>query len=1016
MKNESTGVSALRLTSLLVFTAILLILLPGPAIGQTGIDSLGSFLPAAASGDGESAVGSVSEKPHYWTSSGTLVEINPVTPSNFASVQGISADGSHVVGFESTSGGIGSVECDPRFKDSGWTPETRLFSWTWTPPAGNATRITPQDEFCYAAADIANDGRVVGIYFDTTGMDLSAGRKAFSYMGGVFTKLPMGGFEETVATAISADGSVIVGYGVTGDDVYKALKWEGGNVQVIFDGEATDVSDDGSVIVGDISSTTFARWEAGAVTMLTVPSAAFGGQLNVSGDGTTVVANMFGPFGPNNGRYANVWLDDGTSKSLWELLVDADVDVGGWFFSSASAVTFDGSMIFGRDVSGFRVRLNSRCLDQAVGWASATTGDFDTGSRWEGGDVPPDTSVIAFETGGSGYMVNLTADRIDSDLYVPGDEVTLSLGQANYTLTGMCSSNSINISSGGSLTLSNGDVLAFGSVRIKGGLAPELLISSQSSLQIDSDDDENGSLMAETPNGNALVQVEMGASLTSPNSTALGSTAGTSGELSVDGAFVGGDVKVGDNGDGELFVDDDGFVAVDQLIAGKGSGSGIITVDGGRLDADEATVAEGASQKLSALTASNDAKLNFGTLTLGGAAASSGSATLTKTTLDITSMIVGREGVGDVTIGDGSTVNGSSHRGHFDLGLQSGSFGRMKIDGAQTAFNAVSMIVGDAGEGDLRLINGAKAEIDRVYVAVQEPGFLQIENSASLTVKHIDWGSEATVVLHGVLLVGTNPTAPKGSAADAVVLRADTLSVRGKPDVEVDSVAVADGGVVIGSGTFPFGLTNGGLLNPGEAAETPGQLTIGGDYVQTPDGVLEIEISGSDEAEFDRLIIGGEATLSGRLRISLIGGFEPENGQEFEIMQAASFTGELGPIEAEDMRVDLVSDGTSLKLVVLSSVANERQGDLPSGFALHQSVPNPFNARTTISYDLPTPAPVRLIVFDGLGREVRLLESGQRTAGRHEVHFDAGPLPSGTYFYRLEADGRSLSGRMVLLR
>jgi T5SS/PEP-CTERM-associated repeat protein len=613
-------------------------------------------------------------------------------------------------------------------------------------------------------------------------------------------------------------------------------------------------------------------------------------------------------------------------------------------------------------------------------------------------------------------MVNLTADRIDSDLFVPGDEVTLSLGQADYTLTGMCSSSSINISSGGSLTLSNGDVLAYGSVRIKGGLAPELLISSQSSLQIDADDDGSGSLMAGTPNGNALVQVEMGASLTSPNSTVLGSTAGTNGELSVDGAFVGGDVEVGDNGDGELFVDDDGFVAVDQLIAGKGAGSGIITVDGGRLDADEVILSDGSSSTLSSLTASNMGKLNFNSLTVGGAAGTTGSVTLSDSDLDLKVMIVGRDGVGDVEIGAGSTVNKLSRSGNFDLGLQSGSFGAMKIDGAQTEFAGHSLIVGDAGEGDLRISGGSVVDVDRVFVSLVGPGYFEVDGASTLNARHFDWGQDATVVLDGILLVSPNTGAPKRSAVADVVLRTDTLSVRGNPDVEVDSVAVADGGVVIGSGTFPFGLTNGGVLNPGDAAETPGQLTIGGDYVQTPDGILEIEISGSGEAEFDRLIVGGKATLSGRLRISLIGGFVPENGQEFEIVQAASVTGELGPIEAEGIRVDLVVDGTSAKLVVLSSVANERQGDLPVGFALHQSVPNPFNARTTISYDLPTPAPVRLIVFDGLGREIRLLESGLRTAGRHDVHFDAGPLPSGTYFYRLEADGRALSGRMVLLR
>ncbi len=75
----------------------------------------------------------------------------------------------------------------------------------------------------------------------------------------------------------------------------------------------------------------------------------------------------------------------------------------------------------------------------------------------------------------------------------------------------------------------------------------------------------------------------------------------------------------------------------------------------------------------------------------------------------------------------------------------------------------------------------------------------------------------------------------------------------------------------------------------------------------------------------------------------------------------------------------------------------------PSALILDQNFPNPFNPTTTIKYDLPTDSPVRLKVYDILGREVLSLVDGVETAGRHEVTLNASDLSSGVYFYRLKA-------------
>lgn len=78
--------------------------------------------------------------------------------------------------------------------------------------------------------------------------------------------------------------------------------------------------------------------------------------------------------------------------------------------------------------------------------------------------------------------------------------------------------------------------------------------------------------------------------------------------------------------------------------------------------------------------------------------------------------------------------------------------------------------------------------------------------------------------------------------------------------------------------------------------------------------------------------------------------------------------------------------------------------------------PNPFNPSTVIRFTLPQDGFVTLRVFDLLSREVATLVNEHRTAGTHQVLFDASVLPSGMYFYRLEAAGVSAVQKMVLAR
>jgi hypothetical protein len=95
---------------------------------------------------------------------------------------------------------------------------------------------------------------------------------------------------------------------------------------------------------------------------------------------------------------------------------------------------------------------------------------------------------------------------------------------------------------------------------------------------------------------------------------------------------------------------------------------------------------------------------------------------------------------------------------------------------------------------------------------------------------------------------------------------------------------------------------------------------------------------------------------------------------------------------------------------------------LPTRFALHNNVPNPFNPMTTIKYDLPVAGRVSLKIFDISGRLVAVLKDNEtETAGRHEVVWrgrdrSGQQVAAGVYFYRMEGGAFTQTQRMVLVK
>jgi hypothetical protein len=121
--------------------------------------------------------------------------------------------------------------------------------------------------------------------------------------------------------------------------------------------------------------------------------------------------------------------------------------------------------------------------------------------------------------------------------------------------------------------------------------------------------------------------------------------------------------------------------------------------------------------------------------------------------------------------------------------------------------------------------------------------------------------------------------------------------------------------------------------------------------------------------------------------------------------------------------VNVGSGALEINFVLESIVTGvDDEPTIPSAVELYGNFPNPFNPQTSIRFGLPFEMTVRLRIFNLLGQEVRTLDDGHRAAGEHAVSWDGrdqsgAVLPSGIYFYTLEANGQAIAvKKMTLLK
>jgi len=109
-------------------------------------------------------------------------------------------------------------------------------------------------------------------------------------------------------------------------------------------------------------------------------------------------------------------------------------------------------------------------------------------------------------------------------------------------------------------------------------------------------------------------------------------------------------------------------------------------------------------------------------------------------------------------------------------------------------------------------------------------------------------------------------------------------------------------------------------------------------------------------------------------------------------------------------RIETIADGVSYwsELIIV--------GEMPVEISLIGPSPNPFNARTKISYILPEPGNVVISLYDIQGHEVRRLLNGAQTAGVHLLELNGTNLSAGSYILRFKSGDQTFTRTVVLLR
>jgi outer membrane autotransporter protein len=213
------------------------------------------------------------------------------------------------------------------------------------------------------------------------------------------------------------------------------------------------------------------------------------------------------------------------------------------------------------------------------------------------------------------------------------------------------------------------------------------------------------------------------------------------------------------------------------------------------------------------------------------------------------------------------------------------------------------------------------------------------------------------------LMTGNGTLIKTGSGKVSIINSVPTISTTiSNGDLNVNGVlaspliTVENAGSLSGSGMILGNVINKGLVSPGNS---PGTLTISGDYTQDSNSTLRIEIV--DHSNYDKLIVGGKASLGGGLQVIPSQSLVVKYGDRFDIIFADQISGEFASVvtQSQTVRARFVNFGTIGALLItpadLADVAvTPNQKEVASILNNYRNSSCPDSVRVTLALDFLT--------------------------------------------------------------
>jgi T5SS/PEP-CTERM-associated repeat protein len=216
-----------------------------------------------------------------------------------------------------------------------------------------------------------------------------------------------------------------------------------------------------------------------------------------------------------------------------------------------------------------------------------------------------------------------------------------------------------------------------------------------------------------------------------------------------------------------------------------------------------------------------------------------------------------------ISVTGGGKLESATFIRTLSLGSAAGARSTTTISGTGSRWNAqqADLFIGDLGSATVNITGGGQLLTSSSNSAIVGR---QPTSSASVT---IGAGSNWTETLQAISIGGAGGTSQA------------TVTVRAGGSLSASAINIFQGGVLTGTGTIQGDVFNVGTLRPGES---PGTLTIEGDYRQVPasaatsrSGVLDMEVAGEAPGQADKLIVTGPAELGGGLFVNFLNNYRP---------------------------------------------------------------------------------------------------------------------------------------------